>query len=119
LEGLTAGKRGFHIHETGTCDAPTFESAGDHFNPTGALHGSVTSKAHHAGDMNNLEVARDGSAHIDVMNKDVTAEGSGENSLFKTGGTALIVHAKPDDYKSQPSGEAGDRIACGVIERQR
>ena len=118
MNGLPAGEHAFHIHETGTCDAPDFESAGGHFNPTGATHGYLSGKKHHAGDMPNFE-ASSGKEALEVFNAGLTLEGSGKTSLFKDGGTAVVVHAEADDYKSQPAGDAGSRIACGVIERPR
>lgn len=114
---LPPGKHGFHIHENGRCDVPSFETAGSHFNPTGASHGSGHQGGPHAGDLPNLEVAADGTVHIDYMAKMVTFEKGEYNSLFKQGGTSLIIHSKADDYKSQPAGDAGERIACGIISK--
>ncbi len=117
LMGLPQGEHGFHIHETGQCDAPDFESAGGHFNPSGAQHGSMEAGKHHAGDMPNIDVGSDGKVDVEVLNKMVTTDDKGKNSLFKTDGTAVVIHSDADDYKSQPSGDAGARLACGVIER--
>lgn len=105
---LPPGEHGFHIHETGTCTAPEFKSAGGHFAPESKTHGS------HAGDMKNITVGADGKAKVEMVNERVTMD-SGSNSLMKTGGTALVIHEKADDYKSQPAGNAGNRVACGEI----
>ncbi|PAV31487.1 superoxide dismutase [Virgibacillus profundi] len=117
LEGtdLPAGTHGFHIHETGNCEVPDFKSAGGHFNPTDANHGFDDPEGPHAGDLPNIDVAEDGTANVDVTAEMVTLEKDQDNSLYKEGGTALMIHSKADDNKSQPSGDAGDRIACGVI----
>lgn len=117
LEGtdLPAGTHGFHIHETGTCEAPDFKSAGGHFNPTDANHGFDDPDGPHAGDLPNIEAAEDGTVNEEVTAEMVTLEKDQDNSLYKEGGTALMIHSKADDNKSQPSGDAGDRIACGVI----
>lgn len=117
LEGtdLPAGTHGFHIHETGTCEPPDFKSAGGHFNPTDANHGFDDPEGPHAGDLPNIEVAEDGTINEEVTAEMVSLEKDQDNSLYKEGGTALMIHSKADDNKSQPSGDAGDRIACGVI----
>ncbi len=111
---LPPGIHAFHIHETGKCEGPDFQSAGGHFNPYGRKHGVKNPEGWHNGDLPNIEVAEDGSAFEEIVAPDVTL-GSGENSLFKKGGTALVIHAGPDDEMTDPSGNAGRRIACGVI----
>ena len=116
VSGLTPGQHGFHIHNVGKCDAPDFASAGPHFNPEGKQHGWDNPQGHHMGDLQNLTVGADGKAHVRVMVPGVTL-GEGPNSLFHEGGTALVIHAKPDDGKSDPAGNAGPRVACGVISR--
>ena len=117
LAFLQAGERGFHIHETGTCEAPSFESAGGHFNPTNASHGFEHPQGPHAGDMRNLEVETDdGTARATILNERVTLVSGQPNSLLDGDGTAFVVHSGADDYQTQPSGDAGSRIACGVIE---
>jgi Cu-Zn family superoxide dismutase len=112
VSGLTPGLHGFHIHAVGRCQAPDFASAGPHFNPEGKQHGWDN----HLGDLQNLEVGPDGKARVRVMVPGVTL-GEGPNSLFHEGGTALVIHAKPDDGKTDPAGNAGARVACGVIIR--
>jgi superoxide dismutase, Cu-Zn family len=118
LAKLPPGERGIHIHDVGKCEAPAFTSAGGHFNPTNAHHGmnSPLDPHPHLGDLPNLVVNQDGKAKMTFTAKDVTL-GTGANSLFHDGGTALVIHAKADDLKSDPSGNSGDRIACGVIEK--
>lgn len=111
ITGLSAGSHGFHVHEQGDCSAADFSTAGAHFNPTGQEHGSPTDAKRHAGDMGNLEVSEDGSVTVAMTLHGVTL-GEGENSLV---GRAIIVHEKADDLKTQPSGDAGGRVACGVI----
>jgi Cu-Zn family superoxide dismutase len=116
VSGLAPGLHGFHIHAVGRCQAPDFASAGPHFNPEGKQHGWDNPMGHHLGDLQNLEVGPDGKAHVRVMVPGVTL-GEGANSLFHEGGTALVIHAKPDDGKTDPAGNAGARVACGVIIR--
>jgi superoxide dismutase, Cu-Zn family len=116
LTGLPPGTRAFHIHETGSCEPPKFESAGGHFNPAGKKHGELNPDGKHAGDLGNIQVDQDGSVEIMRVAEAVTM-GEGQNSLFKPGGTAVVVHAGADDLKTDPSGAAGGRIACGVVMR--
>ena len=116
VSGLTPGDHGIHIHMTGKCEAPDFASAGGHFNPTGAKH-SLNTQGGHAGDLGNLKVESDGTAKIDMTVPGVMMRGTEANSLFKEGGTALVIHANADDLKSDPAGNAGGRVACGVISR--
>ncbi|WP_408006313.1 superoxide dismutase family protein [Pseudalkalibacillus sp. A8] len=112
---LSPGKHGFHIHEKGVCEGPDFESAEGHFNPTDASHGAEHEDGPHAGDLENLEVEEDGTIKAKVINDKVTLKSGEENSLIASDGTSLIIHKKADDHQSQPSGDAGDRVACGVI----
>lgn len=117
LAFLQAGERGFHIHETGRCEAPGFDSAGDHFNPSNASHGTENAQGPHAGDLPNLEVETDdGTARATITNDRVTLAPGQPNSLLDADGSALIVHRRADDYDTQPSGDAGEPIACAVIE---
>jgi superoxide dismutase, Cu-Zn family len=114
VSGLPPGPHGIHIHETGKCELPDFMSAGGHFNPTNKQHGLNNPLGAHAGDMPNLEVGADGRGTLDALLKDVSVTG-GPGYVFKEGGTALVIHADPDDDMTDPSGNSGARIACGVI----
>jgi Cu-Zn family superoxide dismutase len=115
VKGLPAGERAFHIHAVGKCEPP-FTSAGGHFNPGGRKHGLMAAEGHHAGDLPNLHVPASGELVVEVLNPAVTLEKGKANSLFGPEGTALVIHAGKDDYKSDPAGDAGGRIACGRIE---
>jgi len=116
LKGLPPGEHALHFHATAKCEAPGFTTAGGHFNPTTAHHGinNPATPKPHAGDMANFTVGKKGTAKFTVTNDAVTLS-DGPNSLFTGGGTALMIHAKADDLMSDPSGNAGDRIACGTI----
>ncbi len=114
LRNAPAGVRAFHIHENGTCTAPTFETAGGHWSPDGKAHGFLENRGPHAGDLPNIHVAQDGKLSFELLVKDATLS-PGPRSLFDADGSALVMHASADDYESQPSGDAGDRLACGVV----
>lgn len=114
---LKPGKHGFHIHETGTCQPPDFKSAGGHFNPEGKEHGKKNPQGSHVGDLPNLEIQSDGTGKLTTTAEGATL-GKGKNSLLKKGGTALVIHADPDDMKTDPAGDAGDRIACGEVKKK-
>jgi superoxide dismutase, Cu-Zn family len=118
LTKLPAGTHAFHIHTTGTCTPPDFTSAGGHFNPGGKQHGKDNPNGHHAGDLPNFEADAKGEGHISYTVPDVTLD-DGPNSLFHAGGTALVIHGAADDNKTDPAGNAGPRIACGVIEKAK
>lgn len=115
VSGLEPGISAMHIHETGECIAPDYTSAGGHFNPASVSHGNVDDGPH-AGDMMNIEIKADRTGSFEIDNEKVSLRGtSGLPALMDADGSALIIHAKADDYKSQPSGAAGPRIACAVI----
>ena len=111
---LPPGSHGLHIHAVGRCDPPEFTSAGAHFNPSGKQHGKQNPAGPHAGDLPNLVVAASGEGGIDVTTRAFTLS-PGASSLLGDKGTALVVHANPDDDKTDPTGNSGARIACGVI----
>jgi superoxide dismutase, Cu-Zn family len=115
LKNIPVGAHAFHVHQNGKCEPP-FDSAGGHFNPDSKKHGALGTDGHHAGDMPNLVVPASGELKAEIINDAVTLEKGKPNSLLKDGGTAFIVHAEADDYRTDPTGNAGGRIACGVIE---
>jgi Cu-Zn family superoxide dismutase len=115
LKGLEPGPHGFHFHESGKCEPPDFESAGGHYNPDDKDHGLLNPEGAHAGDLPNIIAKPDGTVAAEIMAAGVTLE-EGKTTLFKKDGTALIIHETADDGMSQPAGDAGKRIACGVID---
>ncbi len=114
LHGLPPGEHALHIHGTAKCEGPAFTTAGGHFNPDMKQHGKDNPKGAHAGDMNNFIVKPNGTAKATVTDERVTM-GTDNHSIFSNGGTALMIHADKDDYKTDPTGNAGARIACGLI----
>ena len=111
--GLPPGERGVHIHEVGRCEPP-FDSAGGHFNPDAKSHGLLNPAGPHAGDMPNMRIGTDATGRLETMNYRVSLD-PGPTSVFDADGSALVVHAGPDDFKTDPAGGSGARIACGVL----
>lgn len=114
VNGLTPGSHAVHVHAAGKCDAPSFTSAGGHFNPAGKKHGLKSPAGPHAGDLPNMLVAKDGSGRFEAKTDAITLK-PGATSIFDNDGSALIIHAAADDYVTDPTGNAGDRVACGLI----
>jgi superoxide dismutase, Cu-Zn family len=113
LSNLPAGTHAIHIHETGKCEGPDFKSAGGHFNPNKKTHGMMSPGGKHEGDLPNLVAAQDGKVQFEFFAND----GLTVQSLLDADGSAVVVHAKADDYKTDPTGEAGGRIACGTVSK--
>lgn len=119
IKGIPAGEHGFHFHEKGVCDpAQKFTTAGAHFAAGGSQHGLLVQGGPHGGDMPNQNVGADGLLITEVLNTGVSLQ-PGPHSLFDADGTALVIHASPDDYTSQPAGNAGARIACAVVAKPK
>lgn len=115
--GLPPGVKAVHVHSVGRCEAPGFTSAGDHFNPTGRQHGALNPAGPHAGDLPNITIGPDGRGRLESTTELMTLLG-GPTSVFDANGSALVVHAAPDDFRTDPTGNAGARLACGVIVRK-
>lgn len=113
---LPPGVHGIHVHAVGKCEGPDFTTAGGHFNPTMKMHGKDNPAGPHAGDLMNIGVDDKGNTKASLVTSSVTL-GDGPNSAFHEGGSALVIHAKEDDYKTDPAGNSGARIACGVIQK--
>lgn len=113
LTGLPPGEHAIHLHAVGLCDAPTFESAGEHWNPTNSQHGSKSPEGPHLGDLLNITVGSDSAVTVQATTPGGTLRG--QNPLLDADSAAVVVHASPDDYRTQPSGDAGDRIGCGPV----
>jgi Cu-Zn family superoxide dismutase len=114
--GLAPGAYGAHIHSVGRCDAPDFASAGPHWNPTGVKHGKDNPQGMHKGDLPNLLVGADGRGSFEYTVPNATIEGRGPNPVLDADGAALVIHAAADDFRTDPSGNSGARIACGVLD---
>lgn len=114
VEGVPEGAHGIHLHMVGRCDAPDFASAGGHWNPTGKMHGMQAPGGHHLGDLPNITIGADGTGSIDFL-IDGGRLTDGDHALLDADGGAIILHAQPDDERTDPSGASGARIACGVI----
>jgi Cu-Zn family superoxide dismutase len=112
--GMRAGAYGAHVHTTGRCDAPDFASAGPHWNPTGHQHGKNNPRGMHKGDLPNLAVGTDGRGNFEIIIPGASI-GAGPNALLDADGAAVVIHAAADDYRTDPSGNSGGRIACGVL----
>jgi len=117
VQGLPRGAHGVHVHAVGKCDGPDFSSAGAHFNPAGRQHGALNPQGAHAGDLPNIEVGADGKGRLESTTELMSLIG-GTTSVFDADGSAIVVHAAPDDFRTDPTGNSGARIACGVITKK-
>jgi Cu-Zn family superoxide dismutase len=117
VKGLTPGLHAVHVHAVGKCEGPSFSSAGGHFNPAQKKHGLKNPEGAHAGDMPNMYVSKDETGRFEVLNDNISLK-SGDRSVFDADGSALVIHVGVDDYTTDPTGNAGDRAACGVILRE-
>lgn len=119
VNGLSPGLHAVHVHAVGKCEGPAFTSAGGHFNPAQRKHGLKSPDGPHAGDLPNMFVAKDGSGRFEVLTDQITLRAGERAAVFDSDGSALVIHAGVDDYTTDPTGNAGDRLACGVIEAAR
>ncbi len=113
LTDLPPGTHAFHVHEVGACDPPDFKSAGDHYNPADDAHGFFNEDGYHAGDLPNIHVPESGILEVEFFSEALKLD----DDLFDDDGAALVIHTGEDDYRTDPAGAAGDRIACGVIQK--
>ena len=116
LEGLEPGPHAIHLHAAGRCEPP-FDSAGAHFNPADAVHGYLSEGGPHAGDLPNLHVPEGGSIDFELLAPGVTLRSGEPNGLMDDDGAAIVIHAGADDYKTDPAGASGSRLACGIVKR--
>ena len=114
VKGLSPGPHAVHVHTVGKCDPPDFNSAGPHFNPTSKQHGALNPQGPHAGDLPNITVSPDGTGRMETTTEQLSL-GAGANSVFDADGSAVIIHANGDDFKTDPTGNAGARVVCGVL----
>ena len=114
LKGMPPGEHAVHVHAAGKCELPSFDSAGPHFNPGNTHHGIMAGPGH-AGDMPNLHIPPSGSLEVELVNAAITIDMAKPNSVFHPDGTAVVIHGGKDDYMTDPAGNSGNRIACGVI----
>ena len=119
VKGLSAGLHAVHVHAVGKCEGPAFTSAGGHFNPAQRKHGLKSPDGPHAGDLPNMYVAKDGSGRFEALTDHISLKTGDPSSVFDSDGSALVIHAGVDDYATDPTGNAGDRAACGVIAAAR
>lgn len=113
--GLPEGFHGVHVHAVGKCEGPEFTTAGAHFNPAGKVHGTLSTNGPHAGDLGNLEVKKDGTGLLSVTTPHLSLVPGASTNVAASGGLAIVIHAQKDDEKTDPTGNSGARIACGVI----
>ena len=113
LTGLEPGTHAFHVHQTGKCEAPGFQSAEGHYNPTDKAHGVFAETGYHAGDLPNIHVSESGTLEIEFFSERLKLD----DDVFDADGSSLLIHTGTDDYRTDPAGDAGERVACGVIEK--
>jgi Cu-Zn family superoxide dismutase len=119
VKAMSPGLHAVHVHAVGKCEGPAFTSAGGHFNPGQRKHGLKSPDGPHAGDLPNMYVAKDGSGRFEALTDQITLKAGERSSVFDSDGSALVIHAGVDDYTTDPTGNAGDRVACGVIAAAR